>query len=522
MTTKRKTRRIISNDDGWIISAHTSLATPESIKELMVDTYEGSPVDVVSWCVGDHEVYDHETEVGERFGEGYEQFENEREYWSFKSRNHLINVAGGPLTEISRQFREAGIDFFPSVRMNSHYAIPYASPSYGEFRRRHPELLIGQPDEYIPSPTIEYAIRTGLDYKYPEVRAHMLAIICELFERFDVDGVELDYMRHPAFFRPEEAYSNRYLMTDFIRRVRRRLDMVNAEGGRHIELLVRVPPTLYDCARTGLDVPLWISEGLVDMVAAGGGFMPFEMPVREFVEAANGTDCRIYGSLEALRWALDEEVLRALATRFWDAGVDGIYLFNYFNTPNEWKRRVLGEMVDRERLPRLSKRYELDHTDRIAAKHAHVGAFRYSIPHASLPVFMEETLPGEGAVLNLRIADDIEEGRTRGYIEGCVLSLGFDGLGDGDTLDVWLNGEPVSWDSRRVSEDGWSYKIFDGRIYHTTMASEAVPGTLIQFDVPVRLLRKGTNDLTVRLIKGGAARFRPVVLKEVRLELGGM
>ena len=66
----RKDRKIISNDDGWIMSNMTSTVTPETIKELMVDTYPGSPIGGVSWCVGNSETYEHETEVGERTGTG--------------------------------------------------------------------------------------------------------------------------------------------------------------------------------------------------------------------------------------------------------------------------------------------------------------------------------------------------------------------------------------------------------------------------------------------------------------------
>ena len=292
----RKDRKIISNDDGWILSNMTSPATPDTIKELMVDTYPGSPIGGVSWCVGNSETYEHETEVGERTGDGYEHFENVRDHWLHKNLHSLIESSGGPLTEITRQFHEAGIDVLPSMRMNSHYDIAYDSPGHGKFRREHREWLIGQPNEYIPRPTLEFAIARGVDYKFPGVRAHLLKVIFELFEKFDVDGVELDYFRHPAFFRIEEAYSNRYLMTDFIRRIRRRMDEVGQQRGKHLDLLVRVPPTLYDSKRIGLDVETWITEGLVDIVAAGGGFMPFEQPIREFVEVAEGVEGLIHVS----------------------------------------------------------------------------------------------------------------------------------------------------------------------------------------------------------------------------------
>ena len=514
----RKNRMIISNDDGWIMSNMTSDVTPETIKEMMVDTYPGSPIGGVSWCVGNSETYEYETEVGERTGDGYEHFEDERTYWLHKNLYALIESTGGPLTEITRQFHEAGIDVLPSMRMNSHYDVAYDSPGHGKFRREHREWLIGQPNEYIPRPTLEFAIARGVDYKFPGVRDHLLEVIFELFEKFDVAGVELDYFRHPAFFRVEEAYSNRYLMTDFIRRIRQRMDEVGEGRGKHLDLLVRVPPTLYDSKRIGLDVETWITEGLVDIVAAGGGFMPFEQPIREFVEVAEGTDCQIYGSLEALRWALDEELLYALAARFWDAGVDGFYLFNYFNAPNEWKKRVLGNMVDREKLGRLNKRYELDHSDR-SGKEFHSGAFRYALPWASLPVFMEETQPGGGSALTLDIADDVEEAKVDGGLQSCTLDLGFDNLNEDDELDVRINGEVVAWSSMERSEDGWGYTIFDGEVYHTTMSQAHVDGTVIRFDVTGLPIRKGSNELLVRLIKGAGPHFEAVRLTEVRLHI---
>jgi hypothetical protein len=510
-----KHRRIISNDDGWIISNMKKAVTPETIKELMVDTYDGSPIDAISWCVGNGEVYQFETEVGERVGagDGFESPEEETHYWAKRNLQGLIETCGGPVTEIARQFVDVGIDFFPSMRMNSHYVIPFDSPNFSNFRRQHRDWLIGQPDEHIPAPTIEYAISRGIDYKFPGVRNHLLAVIFELIERFEVAGIELDYFRHPAFFRVEEAYSNRYLMTDFIRRIRTRLDEVGAERSRHLDLLVRVPPSLYDSARIGLDIERWIKEGLVDIVAAGGGFIPFEQPVREFVQAAEGTECQILGSLEALRWALDEEVLRALAARFWDAGVDGFYLFNYFNTPNEWKRRVLGEMVDRDRLPRLSKRYELDHSDRIESKESHLGAFRYAVPRVQLPILLEETLAQGGPVLQMDVAEDV------GAASSVQLGLGFDCLADDDELEVRVNGEPLAWGSRRVSKDGWSYCVFDAVVYHTTMTTEIVEGVLVELDVPVGGLLKGGNEVMVRLIRGQAGPPQGIVLKEVRLSI---
>ena len=59
----------------------------------------------------------------------------------------------------------------------------------------------------------------------------MAGVICEMFERFDIDGVELDFMRHPTFFNLKSGYANRHLMTDLVRHVKRRMADVSRETG---------------------------------------------------------------------------------------------------------------------------------------------------------------------------------------------------------------------------------------------------------------------------------------------------
>ena len=65
------------------------------------------------------------------------------------------------------------------------------------------------------------------------------------------------------------------------------------------------------------------------------------MPMEQFVEAARGTDTLVYGYLEGYRPAVDELTLRAIASRYWSAGIDGLYLFNFYSMPRDWKRDVL-------------------------------------------------------------------------------------------------------------------------------------------------------------------------------------
>jgi hypothetical protein len=65
--------RIVSNDDGWLHedpddATGTVPISAARIGEMMVAKYAGSPVETVTWCVGNSEVYQYETAVGERTG----------------------------------------------------------------------------------------------------------------------------------------------------------------------------------------------------------------------------------------------------------------------------------------------------------------------------------------------------------------------------------------------------------------------------------------------------------------------
>jgi hypothetical protein len=496
----RKKRRIISNDDGWITSFHKPPVTVDSMRTEMLETYRGSPVDAICWCIGDHEVYNYETDVGERLGDSSQVYKRECDEWAHTNLVDLIAECGGPMTAMVQVCKEYDMDLFPSIRMNSHYHVEEDDANFGRHRRDNPHLRIGPPDEDIPIPSVEDGIRTGIDYKFYENRRHMASIICELFERWDVSGMELDFMRHPAMFRPAEAYAHRYLMTDLLRSVRRRMDEVGQERGKRLELITRVAPTLADSARTGLDVETWVKEGLVDIIEVGVGFIPFEMKIAEFVELAEGTDCQVYGSIEALRWAVDEEILAAIAQRYYRAGADGIHLFNFFNTSNEWKRRVLGGIADREKVKRLNKQYELDRSDRVESTTWHVAAFRYTIPRTQLPAYLRTTGAGDGLKLRIEIADDLDQARSEDAIDGCILGLGFASLPDGEQLEARLNDSPLDWAAARVSSDGWNHLEFSigAGEYLNNATTVNTPGTSVEFDVDPTALREGDNIVEIR------------------------
>jgi hypothetical protein len=76
--------------------------------------------------------------------------------------------------------------------------------------------------------------------------------------RNDADGVDLDFLRHPLYFKPGEEHANRHLMTDLIGKIRKALDEVGKDRGRRLKLCVRVLAPLEACEAIGLDVRTWL------------------------------------------------------------------------------------------------------------------------------------------------------------------------------------------------------------------------------------------------------------------------
>ena len=505
--------RVLFTDDGWIMAMEPTI-TARDLRQKVVGSYAATG-GALGWSVGDHEVYHCEVESGERYGEATADLDGST--YSFvhtatpgaeariaQNLRALVATDVGPLTVLAADCRQRGIPFFGRVRMNSHYVIDPVHPGYGRFRRERPDLLIGRPGETLPEKSLEWAIRTGKDFAFAEVRDYMETVICETFERFDVDGVELDFMRHPGWFRVEEARANAYLMTDLVRRVRDRLRRAGEARGRKLWAIVRVPPTLADSLRTGLDVAAWIDEDLVDVVVVGGGFIPYETPVAEFVDAARGSGCRVYGCIEATRY-IDDRHLRGLASRWYEDGADGVYLYNFYTMAPEWNERVAAELADPAAMARRSKIHGTDCAGPVSPVEGHSGGFRYASPSTQLPVALQPGFDGTGPRIQVRVTDDIAGARDAGVLGACQLALRLPQLDAGARLEVMLNGEALPWDAARVHRGGWTRLQVAGLFwsdYPTYPQPVEQETTRVELDVDASALRHGINVVELHLATG--------------------
>lgn len=165
---------------------------------------------------------------------------------------------------------------FISMRMNDMHHVMRGNSAIEPAQREkamaefqffadHPEWRMG--DSH-PSKSL----RQAFDWANPPVREYRMALLREICENYEIDGLELDFMRAYAYFNPARTpvAERRTIMAEFVHGVRQLLDRT-ARNGKHRWLCVRIPgyPAAYDEA--GIDLKSWCDGG-VDMVNVSGHY----------------------------------------------------------------------------------------------------------------------------------------------------------------------------------------------------------------------------------------------------------
>ncbi len=233
---------------------------------------------------------------------------------------------------IIRRCRFRGISPWISLRMNDcHSTDDLEHPFHTDFYRRS-ELW--RAEGAAGGPYFERA----LDYTHPGVRGHYLALIIETLERYDIDGLELDFLREPYLFGKGGEGRGSEILNGWMREARGLADAAAKRRGRRIFLGVRVPSCPDTAAALGLDVRSWAAEGLVDLVTASPRWysIEFDIPlarwrkiIGERVALAGGLEpaYRIPGVVDMPATAQQR---RGAAVAVLSDEADALYLFNHF------------------------------------------------------------------------------------------------------------------------------------------------------------------------------------------------
>ena len=302
------------------------------------------PVDTYVLCVAFPDLVSYNSKVAEFEGQRFDDPPNQS-----AAAMRELHKAGTDVLQIAiDQGHEHNVEVIASVRMgDTHHRQPDPKKhNVPQFLIDHPEYQIRRQDGIV---------EMALDYSYPQVRSHRLAMMRELAENYDIDGLELDFVRWGKFFAREEAPFKIGLMTEFVGEVRKILDDAAKKRGRERLILgVQVLRSLHTCHLAGLEPKTWVENDWLDyLIHCDWNVTDPQLPVSEFAEFCGPSKCSHYvrmGKKVAGRWSskpyhegrkvtwrgikgyggmvLTDEEARGAAANAYGFGADGIGLWN--------------------------------------------------------------------------------------------------------------------------------------------------------------------------------------------------
>ena len=428
MKTARKPRVIQMNDDSVAFYRYcvTERPTAEDL-ESMVHIFARANVDTLTQCVHCRWQAFYDSKVVEVAGdltpEAVEPLES-TPYWQWLTcLRRLIAEGNDPPEVIGRACHQYGMNFLPSFRLNDQHDMHPPEGHYGTFRREHPEWIVST---------------KAMDYGVREVREHILKVVREVVARYDIDGLDLDFMRWPVYFKDEEVKANTPLMTEFIREIRQILEEAGKEKKRLLLLSARVPMKIgegrvvnahelttseLECVGIGLDVRTWVEQGLIDMACPMNFFYTDWDTMRgnmdEWRALTDGTQCGLYPTIHGMALKgygppyISAESYGGAAHSFYLHGADGIALYNLWEN-NEVGWPAVRDMGDPIVLAAKPRRY-----------HCHLGDL---IPVAR----------GERKTVEFYLPEDPGDPHVDATLRFTAVNLTLD-----HRLEVDVNGTPV-------------------------------------------------------------------------------
>ncbi|MCK5862918.1 MAG: family 10 glycosylhydrolase [Candidatus Hydrogenedentes bacterium] len=371
---------IVVNDDGFSKFHSGHYQSAADLRDEMLG-YQNTQTAVVEWCILAGSRANYPSKVTELIGTGMVEFPRRGDKLAYETVHRLAKEGINTLQVVADACHEAGISCYASMRMNGDYP---ASMWDGSFPRFANSTFWWEHPEYRQRDAKGNTL-TKFSYAFPEVRSFKLAILREAAQQ-NIDGINLDFLRHPTFFGYEEplikAFQDKYgidaatvstddprwiplrseIMTRFVRDVRKILDEAEQRTGRKLGLSARIDWKKYPL--WGCDIKRWMEEKLLDyLVVSQHGLGGYEFPIAPFVEMARGSGCAILfgeeavlsghdrtseedrriaeGTMEAPeRNILSLEQYKSRAARWYSEGADGLQLFN------ETRKEILGELGD--------------------------------------------------------------------------------------------------------------------------------------------------------------------------------
>lgn len=235
--------------------------------------------------------------------------------------------------------REKNLSPWLTMRMNDVHSVNEPeSYFHSSFWREHPEM------RRVPNGSVTPWVNQALNYRHFEVRKHNLDLIDELLERYDPDGLELDWMRFGHHLTPGRERDEGHLLTEFMKEVKQKVDFASKRRGHPIHLAVRVPAHPDAASGLGMDAIDWAKAGLVDLIVPCPFWTTsdYDIPVELWLERLEDTarrvavipgleyNSRAFPSSKSVANTLGSA--RGFAANAFARGATSIYLFNWMDS----------------------------------------------------------------------------------------------------------------------------------------------------------------------------------------------
>ena len=450
-----KKYRVIFNCDGHAVAKDANGSLKQWISNLF-DPLASSHVEALFWCDGaGGNTANYDSKVLERTGAR-----------AGKSRKYIdkwIAQGNDPPKVIVREAHKRKLDVYYSFRINDIHDS-FIPDEMATFKVKNPKWMIG---EKLYGGVKSF--RSALNFAVPQVREIKFRVIEEIFQKYDFDGLEIDFLRSPPYFLPGTESKNAHLLTKLLRRVRTHLNKRAKQRKRPIHLAVRINESLKSCRMDGYDVKKWVDEGLIDIIVLGSGVMDIE--VGQFTKLARPKGIHVYPCLYG--WPsryqpIPQGLATGLALNYHAQGADGIYLFNWFahtkNNSEATGRYMAGLMkqIGSAKALRASQQHVMFAADRGRPQRA----YQYNWLHTVIPA----PLSSKPLAVELRAYGRFKKS------DALSMDVEISQLQPADVVAVKVNGNTVA---------GWK-RIRPNRLVAPVKASQ---------------LKFGNNKVTVQLAK---------------------
>jgi len=452
-------RNIIFNNDGddaWVADAP---ATPEGFLNVRMNHIGSGGVNAVFYCTTQSfNSFTHNSQLTEVFtGQG--------NFTPNNRMNSLLAAGTDPLKLAVESCRKQDLEIFWTLRMNDIHDC-FSPELLSQWKRDNPNFLVGEAADVKRFPPEDpRSVWTFVDFSRPQVRDRVVEIIEDVINRYDVDGIDLDFMRHTCYFK-ETAWlqpvttEHLAMMTEMVRKISQVVKTASREKGKPLLLSARIFPTMDLNRHFGFDLEQWLKSGYLDFIAVGGGYDPFTMPAQDMIKRGHQSGMPVYVCLSASGMeqrgvagsaisAKDPSVWRAAAANAWASGADGIMTFNLFpqladSSATQAARLLWEQMSDPKKMVGKDKLYCIENLGLQSAK----GYMMRSVPYEErLPVVIAR---GASVIRVLPVADDIKA--LNDQLKALRLRIYLAELKNGDQVEIQLNGKslPIS-----AEKPGW-------------------------------------------------------------------